>query len=221
MRITSVNVGQPELLPDPFARAGQDRPWRSAIRKRPAQGPVRITEFGLVGDAVTDRRHHGGEHQAVLAYSNGHYSRWRAELGALEELGPGGFGENLTIEGTDETEVRLGDIWALGECRLEVSLPRIPCENLAKRFAVRDLVKQVTATGRTGWYLRVLKAGEVVQGEVIRVVERPHPEWTVAQAFCTLVMPKAPAELKRTLARCPALPDQWRERLHAAFPEEA
>lgn len=221
MRVTSVNIGQPELLADPFARDGLDRPWRSAIRKRAVPGPVRLTQYGLVGDAVADRRDHGGKDQAILAYAVGHYARWQAELGALEGLGPGGFGENLTVEGTDEAEVRLGDVWAVGDCRLEVSLPRIPCENLAKRFAVRDMVKQVTVSGRIGWYMRVLKEGEVSQGDVIRVIERPHPEWTVAQAFRTLVQPRAPAELKRSLARCPALPDKWRERLNALVPEEA
>ncbi|MGH7586654.1 MAG: MOSC domain-containing protein [Gemmatimonadales bacterium] len=221
MRVTSLNLGQPELLPDPFARDGLDRPWRSAIRKRAVVGPVRVTELGLVGDAVADRRDHGGKDQAMLAYAESHYPRWQAELGALDGLGPGGFGENLTVQGTNEAEVRLGDVWAVGECRLEVSLPRIPCENLAKRFAVRDLVKQVTVSGRIGWYLRVLKEGEVAQGDVIRVIERPHPEWTVAQAFRTLVQPKAPVELKRSLARCPALPDKWSARLNALVPEEA
>ena len=221
MRVTSLNLGQPELLPDPFPREGRNRPWRSAIRKGPVSGPVRLTEFGLVGDAVADRRDHGGKDQAVLAYAESHYPRWHAELGELEGLGPGGFGENLTVEGTDEAEVRLGDVWAVGECRLEVSLPRIPCENLAKRFAVRDMVKQVTVSGRIGWYLRVLKEGEIAQGDVIRVIERPHPEWTVAQAFRTLVQPRAPAELKRSLARCQALPEKWRNKLNALVPEGA
>jgi hypothetical protein len=35
-----------------------------------------------------------------------------------------------------------------------------------------------------------------------------------------MVQPKAPAELKRSLARCPALPEKWRERLKKAAPEE-
>ena len=221
MRVTSLNLGQPELLPDPFARDGLNQPWQSAIRKRAVPGPVRLTEYGPVGDAVADRRVHGGKDQAVLAYAESHYARWQAELGVLEGLGPGGFGENLTVQGTDEAEVRLGDIWAVGACRLEVSLPRIPCENLAKRFAVRDMVKRVTVSGRIGWYLRVLREGDVAPGDVIRVLERPHPEWTVAQAFRTLVQPKAPAELKRSLARCPALPGKWRSKLNALVPEEA
>ena len=213
MRLSSLNLGLPELLPDPFAPDGLDRPWRSAIRKRPVPGAVRMTRLGLVGDAVADQRHHGGPDQAVMAYAGDHYARWRAELGDREGFGPGGFGENLTIEGTDEAEVRLGDIWAVGEVRLEVSFPRIPCENLAKRFEVRDMVKRVARSGRPGWYLRVMREGEVRAGDAVALLERPHPEWTVAQAFRVMLDAQAPPELRRGLARCEALPEKWRERL--------
>ena len=213
MRLSSLNLGQPELLSDPFVSDGLDRPWRSAIRKRPASGAVRLTRLGLEGDAVADQIDHGGPDQAVLAYAGDHYPRWRAELGDREGLGPGGFGENLTVEGADESEVRLGDIWAVGEARLEVSQPRVPCENLARRFGVRDLVKRVVSTGRPGWYLRVLREGEVRTGEPVVLLERPHPEWSVAQAFRVMLDARGPEAPRLGLARCPALPERWRARL--------
>ncbi|HJS48595.1 MAG TPA: MOSC domain-containing protein [Gemmatimonadales bacterium] len=215
MRLSSLNLGLPELLPDPFAPDGLDQPWRSAIRKRPASGAVRLTRLGLEGDAVADQKHHGGPDQAVLAYAGDHYPRWRVELGDREGLVPGGFGENLTVEGGDEADVRLGDIWAVGEARLEVSQPRVPCENLARRFGVRDLVKRVVGTGRPGWYLRVLREGEVRAGEPVVLLERPHPEWSVAHAFRVMLDARGPKELRLGLARCPALPTRWRRRLGA------
>lgn len=213
MRLLSLNLGRPELLPDPFAREGGNPTHRTAIRKRPAEGPVPLGRLGFVGDEVADHRHHGGPDQAALAYAGRHYDAWRGELGDHPVLLPGGFGENLTVEGTDEAEACLGDVWEVGGARLEVSLPRVPCETLARRFAVRGFVHRVARCGRTGWYLRVLREGAVEAGAPITLVERPHPEWTVAQAFQVMLDARAPEERRLGLSRCPALPEQWRLRL--------
>ncbi len=213
MRLLSLNLGRPELLRDPFAREGGAPTHRTAIRKRPAGGPVQLGRLGLEGDEVADHRHHGGPDQAVLAYAGGHYDAWRAELGDHPVLLPGGFGENLTVEGTDETGTCLGDVWEVGGARLEVSLPRMPCETLARHFAIRDFVRRVARCGRTGWYLRVLREGAVEAGAPITLLERPHPEWTVAQAFQLMLDARAPEELRRGLASCPALPGKTRRRL--------
>jgi MOSC domain-containing protein YiiM len=213
MRLLSLNLGHPEVLPDPFAREGGEPTHRTAIRKRPAIGPVALGRLGLEGDEVADHKHHGGPHQAVLAYAAGHYDAWRAELGDHPALLPGGFGENLTVEGTDESEACLGDVWGMGDAKLEVSLPRMPCETLARHFAIRDFVRRVARSGRTGWYLRVLREGAVQAGAPVTLLERPHPEWTVAQASQLMLDARAPEELRLGLSRCPALPEKWRLRL--------
>jgi len=215
MRLLSLNLGQPELLPDPFAREGGSPIHRTAIRKRPAEGPVRLGRLGLEGDDVADHKHHGGPDQAVLAYAGSHYGTWRAELGEHPALAPGGFGENLTVAGTDETVVCLGDVWEVGGARLEVSLPRMPCATLARHFAIRDFVKRVAQCGRTGWYLRVLREGSVEADAPVTLLERPFPAWTVAQAFQVMLDARAPEELRRGLASCPALPEKSRLRLAA------
>jgi MOSC domain-containing protein YiiM len=213
MRLDSLNLGQPELLPDPFAREGGSPTHRTAIRKRPAEGPVPLGWLGLEGDDVADHRHHGGPDQAVLAYAGSHHGAWRAELGGHPALVPGGFGENFTVVGTDETEVCLGDVWEVGGARLEVSVPRMPCGTLARHFAIRDFVRRVARCGRTGWYLRVLREGPVEAGAPVALIERPSPEWTVAQALRVMLDARAPEELRRGLASCPALPEKSRRRL--------
>ena len=55
--LLSVKVGRPEKIE---AKAGL-----SGIFKRPVNGPVAIGPLGLDGDAVLDRKHHGGPDQAV------------------------------------------------------------------------------------------------------------------------------------------------------------
>src|SRR5690606_10795759 len=120
----------------PYTRPGS----RSAIAKTPRSGPVRIGELGLDGDEQGDRRVHGGVDKAVHHYPFEHYARWRAELGPLPVLAaPGAFGENLSSAGLDESNVCLGDRYALGSVVLEVSQGRQPCWKLNDRFGVRDM----------------------------------------------------------------------------------
>lgn len=37
------------------------------------------------------------------------------------------------------------------------------------------------ATGRAGFFLRILQEGDVQEGDVLKVVERPWPQWTLAR----------------------------------------
>ncbi len=149
---------------------------------------------------------------AVLAYSGEHYPRWRTEL-AIPTLPHGAFAENFTIEGADESTVCLGDIWAVGDAQLQISQPRKPCINIAKYWNRNDLLQRVVATGRYGWYLRVLREGLIESGQEIRLIARPHPAWSVARAMeVRLARARHPAAAAE-LAALPALGDDWRTRL--------
>ena len=55
--LLSVNIGSPELLNGSATPTG--------IVKLPRTGPVTIDEMGVLGDAVMDKKHHGGRDQAV------------------------------------------------------------------------------------------------------------------------------------------------------------
>ncbi len=81
------------------------------------------------GDAQADPTAHGGIEKAVYWYPAEHYAAWSAELGRA--LGYGTFGENLTVEGFVETDVRLGDAIRVGGALLAVTRPRLPCFKLA------------------------------------------------------------------------------------------
>ena len=159
----------------------QGRPWRSAIAKSALSGPVFLGQLGLAGDQVGDPRHHGGLHQAVLAYPAEHYRFWQEELGL--DAGPGGFGENLALMGLTEEEVCIGDVFELGEALVQVSQPRQPCHTLARRWTCPELINVVWQTARGGWYLRVLREGMVEAGQTLLRVQRPHPGWTVARVL--------------------------------------
>src|ERR1043166_9975022 len=98
MKLESIQVGQPRTYGTPDAEDPEERPWTSAIRKEPVEGPVWAGPEGLTGDHQFDRQGHGGPERALLMYSAEHYPRWRAE-GGRRDVGPGGVGENLTGSG--------------------------------------------------------------------------------------------------------------------------
>jgi len=155
-----------------------DEMVRTAFWKAPVLGPVSLRKSNLDGDRQADRRVHGGPHLAVLCYSADHYPAWRNELGF--ELPYGGFGENFTIEGKTELDVCIGDVYRIGGASIQVSTPRGPCFKIGFRWNRPDLVKRVEATGRHGWYVRVLAEGPVEAGQEFTLQERPNPAWTVA-----------------------------------------
>jgi MOSC domain-containing protein YiiM len=212
MRLESVQVGQVRTVR--YAEDGRplDRAFSSAIWKTPVAGPVWVGTEGVHGDAQHDRRHHGGPWRAVLMYPAEHYPRWQAEWGRAA-VGPGGFGENLTVSGLDEWTVCLGDRLEIGEVEMEVSGPREPCDTLARRHGIRDLVRTVRRTHRYGWYLRVLRPGWLEAGQSVRLLARPYPQWPIARvAEIKWNRSQRPQEAG-LLSECPALLPEWREAL--------
>jgi len=216
MRLESVQVGQTRTYGTPGATNPLERPWTSAIRKEPVPGPVWAGREGLSGDQQYDRKGHGGPDQALLMYSADHYPAWREEWGR-KDVGPGGFGENLTVSGLNEDTACIGDIYRIGEVRVEVSSPRSPCQTLARRHRIPELVKIITQNHRSGWYLRVLQEGWVEAGVPMVLVDRPYPQWTIRRAATVNWMRMDLPEEARLLAACPALRAEWRKKLQRAF----
>ena len=215
MRLVDVLVGQPQTRIDPTAK--RDPEWTSAIWKSPVGTPVAIGPLGLDGDAVANPQAHGGIDKAVLAYSADWAAAWQVERPGMDTA-PGAFGENLAVQGADETTVCLGDRWVVRSdddggsndggsndggsndgdgVELEVSHPRQPCWKLARRHQMPDLPKRTIATARTGWYLRVPGDGMIAAGASIELAARPHPDWPldrVAAVFYGLGVAKNDAD---------------------------
>ncbi|SNR53028.1 MOSC domain-containing protein [Blastococcus mobilis] len=196
-RLEAVCVSGAELLPLPGRR-----PNRSGIDKKPVAGRVAVHQLGLEGDVQVNRKHHGGEGQAVYAYAQEDADFWIAELG--RELPPGRFGENLRASGLDLTGALLGEQWRIGTALFEVTAPRIPCANFARFWDEPQLVKRFSDRGATGAYLRVLETGEIGAGDAIDVVHRPDHAVTTGRTFRILTTQKSRvAELAPALHHLP------------------
>jgi MOSC domain-containing protein YiiM len=133
-----------------------------------------MERLGFNGDFQVDKRFHGGPDKAVYLYPHEHYLPWQQELGLPELLPFGAFGENLTIEGLLEPEVRMGERFRIGSALVEVTKPRMPCVKLALKFGRPDMVRRMHQNERSGFYVSVIEEGAVEAGdEIERVLERP------------------------------------------------
>ena len=207
--VADVFVGTIGALRDTLTRT--PRTVASAILKQRVEGPVRVRALGLEGDERADRTIHRNPDRAVLAYPTASYPLWRRDLGDAR-LEPGGFGENLAVDGVTEADVCIGDVVRAGTALLQVTQPRNPCRKPDIRWGIDGLSRLMKSTGRTGWLLRVLEEGEVEAGAALELVERPHPEWTIDDVTRVAWRDARPGEAEE-LARCPALVEQWRRKI--------
>jgi MOSC domain-containing protein YiiM len=154
----------------------------TAIDKRAVDGPVRVHKLGLRGDIQASRVHHGGEDQALYAYSQDDADYWIGEL--QRELPPGFFGENLRITGINATNAVIGERWKIGlDVVVEVTSPRTPCATFQRRMDEPQWVKRFADAGRVGTYLRVVRTGSIQAGDHIHRIFVPSHGVTIGKWF--------------------------------------
>ncbi|MBI4164967.1 MAG: MOSC domain-containing protein [Acidobacteria bacterium] len=204
MNLLSVNVAIPTVV------ASNGQRVKTSIFKKSVAGPVLVRGLNLEGDEQSDLRVHGGTHKAVYAYSAKNAEHWREYL-QRDDLGPGSFGENLTVEGLTDPEIAVGDELEIGTARFIVTQPRIPCFKLGIALGMPRFPKIFHWAGRNGFYLRVLKEGQIEAGDEIRVARARDPRMTIAE-LVQLSNSKilTPTQLERILA-LDALTPSWKE----------
>lgn len=208
--LQSVQVGTPQHYRAVNAAHGSMCEWDTSFVRIPDVRPRWLYLTHLEGSAQADTKNHGQPGQAVLLYAATHYPLWQEELG-LPEIGPGGFGENFTVEGLTEETACIGDIYAIGDARIQVTGARYPCSKIERRWDLEGLTARVAETGRTGWYCRVLQEGMIEPGASIKRIEHPYPAWTVALTNDYAHFRTTDLETAKGLSACPLLNDWWKE----------
>jgi len=183
---------------------------RTSIFKAPVEGRIRVAKLNLKGDEQSDLSVHGGADKAVYAYPSEHYPFWRKELPDMD-LPWAIFGENFTTEGLLEDTVLIGDRIQIGSAEFVVTQPRMPCYKLAIRFGRPDIIKRFLHSGRTGFYLAVLRKGEVTAGDSIKLLSQDEHGVTVAEVVKLYTTDAANQGLLRRVSELPALPEGWRD----------
>ena len=203
MQLVSVNVGLPREV------AWHGRVVRTSIWKDPVEGLVHVSSLNVAGDQQSDLSVHGGKEKAVYAYPREHYEYWRRELPATD-LAWGVFGENFTTEGLLEPDIRIGDRIRVGSAEFLVTQPRMPCFKLGVRFGRDDMVKRFLRSGRSGFYLAVIREGEVASGNSLEFVGRDEHGVTVADIASLYARDRDNEDLLRRAVDVPALPESWK-----------
>ena len=207
LNLIATSVGRPAYLGD-----WQGEHVTSGIRKTPLTDPtVAVSPTNIAGDQQADLTVHGGIDRVAYVYSADHWWWWKEE--ANFDAKPASFGENLTVSGADEQQVRIGDRFLWGPVLLEVNSPRGPCHKFALLTERSDMGPRMTASARTGWYCRAIETGIApTVGALVRVLtDEAMP--SVAETFIAAYQARSPIALLDKVITAPALNEEWRSSL--------
>jgi ferredoxin-NADP reductase/MOSC domain-containing protein YiiM len=203
-KLVSVNVGMPKDV------QWQNKTVHTGIWKEPVEGPVMVRRLNLDGDGQGDLAGHGGEQRAVMVYQTESYDYWKSLLGR-DDLLPGHFGENFTINGMTDSEVCIGDRYHIGEAEFEVTQPRVTCFRVGIRLGEPDMPNLLVAHHRPGFYFRVITQGCVRAGDAIVRTRRGRHELSVADVDALLYLPDRDIEQVAKAVDVPALSPGWQQ----------
>ena len=205
MKVQTVSVGTPRIV-----EVQSEHYVTTAIFKTAVEGRVEVGELNLEGDAQTDLTVHGGWSKAVYAYPGEHYEFWRNEMPETE-IGNSQFGENLTTEGLLETEVFIGDKLSIGTAEFVVTEPRMPCYKLGVRFGRSDILRRFLQSRRSGFYLGVLKTGELGAGDEIEIISRDENRVSIDDIVRIYIEDKHDYGTMARAVKVEVLPDGWKD----------
>jgi MOSC domain-containing protein YiiM len=179
-KVISTNIGEKVTI------IHNNKEVETGIYKYPVSVPIFLGSTDVEHDQVVDRKYHGGEDKACYLYPSENYDYWKPLFPEVKwEWGM--FGENLTVEGLIEADVRIGAIYRIGEALVQVSQPRQPCFKLGVRFNNVAIVKLFSGSPFPGIYVRVLESGSVKTGDSIFLVEDKPQSFTLAEVYKMLM----------------------------------
>jgi MOSC domain-containing protein YiiM len=205
MKVVSTNIGLSRTV------IWNKEEITTGIYKNPVDEPIYLGEKDVVDDTVIDRKYHGGIDKACYIFSSDLYSEWQARHPHLE-WSYGMFGENITIEGLDESKIRIGDIYQIGSAKVQVSEPRQPCFKLNIRFNSKEAIKDFVNGHRSGCYLRIIECGFVENGDELTLLETNPKSLTVQEVFKLIFSKNKDSELVQRALNDEYLADSTKEK---------
>jgi MOSC domain-containing protein YiiM len=202
--VISIQVGVPRFVDLEGEKVS------TGIFKSPVERRLRLSHLNLEGDRQADLTVHGGQNKAVYAYPSEHYPFWKKALPGVD-LPWGAFGENFTTSGLLEKDVCIGDRFTIGTAEVVVTQPRLPCFKLNLKFDRDDMVKRFLASHFSGFYLRVLREGEVGAGDEIVPIHHDENRVSVLDTLRLYLHESDSSELRQRALRLEYLPPSWRK----------
>ena len=194
----------------PLPQSGQP----SGIFKYPLAAPTWLGIEGFEGDQQADLRVHGGPDKAVHLYPATHYAELAEHFpGLASQLVVGCLGENLSTPALTEHDVAVGDVWQLGDARLQLTQPRSPCWKIDDRLGEEGVASVIARRALTGWYWRVLSPGRVRPDDGLTLIDRPSSPWMLAAAMALMREHRPDPEGLRQLAATPGIAARWQSQI--------
>ncbi len=184
----------------------------TGIFKHPTSSPLVLETEKVANDSIADRKVHGGMYKACYLFSAKHYPYWKNQYPDLD-WNWGMFGENLSVSGMDESQIRIGDIYKIGSALVQISQPREPCFKLGIRFGTQQILKEFIDYGFPGTYVKILEEGQVSSGDKLILIEPSANLLTVQQFFKLLYAKEKDQKILRLAIENLAIPEYKRERL--------
>ncbi len=206
MYVQSTNISVPKTI------LWHDKEVNTGIYKTPALKPIFLEKEGVNEDYVADRKVHGGKYKACYLFSSDHYPYWKTLYPNLN-WNWGMFGENLTVNGMNETQIMVGDIYKIGDALVQVTQPREPCFKFGVKFGSQDVLKQFISHGFPGTYVSVLEEGLVHTKDKVKLVNRLETTLSVAQLYELIFAKNKKQELLKIAVELDILPERKREKL--------
>ena len=113
-----------------------------------------------------------------------------------------------------EESVHPGNRFSFGTAHVPVTQTRLPCYKLGVRFGSDDMMKRFLASGRTRFYVAVVREGEAGVGDEIKVIAREPNAVAVSEITHLCVVKRyGEAEIRavRRALRVEELPESWKE----------
>lgn len=206
MKVISTNIGHPTSI------VWNGKQTTTGIYKQPVEKPLLLETESVAKDTIADRKVHGGVFKACYLFSADQYPYWKEKYPHLE-WDWGMFGENLTVEGLDESKIKIGSIYRLGTALVQITQPREPCFKLGIRFGSQDILKEFIDHGFPGTYVRILEVGKVGTGDMMELVEESQDTLTTQEFYRLLFSREKNQEHLKLAIENDALPPEKRERL--------
>ena len=206
MQVISTNIGKLTKI------NWNGKELSTGIFKYPTRTPLVLETEKVANDSIADLKVHGGVYKACYLFSTEHYPYWKSQYPDLT-WNWGMFGENLSVSGMDETEIRIGDIYKIGSALVQISQPREPCFKLGIRFGTQQILKEFIDHGFPGTYVKILEEGQVSSGDKLTLIQASDNLLTVHQFFQLLYAKKKDKKVLKLAIENLALPEYKRVRL--------
>lgn len=202
--VVSTNRGQKQQL------SWNGQTVDSGIYKYPVPEGILLNGLGVQDDSVIDQKYHGGLSKACYLYSLDHYDFWKPIYPDLN-WSMGMFGENLTIQGFNESICRVGDVYEIGDAIIKLTEPRQPCFKLGIRFQDQGILKTFVRNNYSGSYASVLQSGLVRPNDRCELIERNQGAPSVAEVFSVLYGSINEKTLIDKIIHCSDLSEQFKQ----------